>query len=309
MPLRTGRKILGAAAVLLPFDAESKIDWESFESIVGRTVSAGLIPSVNMDTGYVQLLSQPEQQRVLEIAAANAEVFYAGVCVDDEQGDNFNLDSYRRAFDEVAATGATPVIFPSWGLNALDGADWVEALASISNGAEFIGFELGDRFVPYGKIFDLGTYAALMELPNCLGAKHSSLSRELEWDRLRCRDQNRPDFRVFTGNDLGIDMVKYGSDYLLGLAAAAPDAFAARDAMWEAADPAFYELNDQLQYLGAFAFRDPVPAYKHSIARFLWKRGWVSSPNTHPDSPSRPAWEQEILDGIAADLDRYLAAR
>ena len=52
----------------------------------------------------------------------------------------------------------------------------------------------------------------------------------------------RPDFKVFTGNDLAIDMVMYGSDYLLGLSAFAPDAFARRDAMWAAGDPAFLSV-------------------------------------------------------------------
>ena len=58
--------------------------------------------------------------------------------------------------------------------------------------------------------------AGLLEIPACLGAKHSSLSRELEWQRLTLRDAKRPGFRVLTGNDLAIDMVMYGSDYLLG---------------------------------------------------------------------------------------------
>ena len=74
--------------------------------------------------------------------------------------------------------------------------------------------------------------------------------RELEWQRLDLRNRVRPEFKVFTGNDLAIDMVMYGSDYLLGLSTFAPDAFARRDAMWESGDPRFYELNDLLQYLG-----------------------------------------------------------
>ena len=65
---------------------------------------------------------------------------------------------------------------------------------------------------------------------------------------------------MFTGNDLAIDMVMYGSDYLLGLSTFAPDVFARRDAAWAAGDPAFYELNDWLQYLGFLTFRQPVPA-------------------------------------------------
>ena len=69
-------------------------------------------------------------------------------------------------------------------------------------------------------------------MTECIGTKHSSLDRMLEWERLRLRDETRPDFMVLTGNDLGIDMVMYGSDYLLGLSTFAPDLFAKRDAMW-----------------------------------------------------------------------------
>jgi len=116
-------------------------------------------------------------------------------------------------------------------------------------------------FAPFGRIYDLDTYEALLKIPQCIGAKHSSLSRELEWQRLDFGDRLRPDFKVFTGNDLAIDMVMYGSDYLLGLSTCAPDLFARRDQLWEAGDAAFYELNDWLQYLGFFAFRAPVPAY------------------------------------------------
>ena len=39
----------------------------------------------------------------------------------------------------------------------------------------------------------------------------------------RCATSVRPDFLVLTGNDLAIDMVMYGSDYLLGLSTFAPD--------------------------------------------------------------------------------------
>src|SRR6185295_9973154 len=106
---------------------------------------------------------------------------------------------------------------------------------------------------------------------------------------LRLRDQERPDFLVLTGNDLAIDMVMYGSDYLLGLSTFAPDLFAQRDALWASGDPAFYELNDKLQYLGHFAFRDPVPAYKHNAAQFLKLRGWIACDATHPRSAARPS--------------------
>ena len=168
---------------------------------------------------------------------------------------------------------------------------------------QFIAFELGTMFAPFGKIYDLATYEGLLNIPQCIGAKHSSLSRQLEWERLALRDKIRPDFKVFTGNDLAIDMVMYGSDYLLGISTFAPDYFALRDRYWLEGDLRFYELNDILQYLGHFAFRAPVPAYKHTAAQFLKLRGWITCDDTHPQSPKRPASDIEILQNILTQLE------
>ena len=163
----------------------------------------------------------------------------------------------------------------------------------------FIAFELGTMFAPFGAIYDLETYRGLMEIAQCTGAKHSSLSRQLEWERIQLRDRVRPDFKVYTGNDLAVDMVIYGSDYLLGLSTFVPDLFAKRDAMWLAGDAGFYAMNDLIQYLGFLAFRPPVPAYKHSAAQFLKLRGWIGSDQTHRESPRRPESDIAILRDIA----------
>ena len=165
-----------------------------------------------------------------------------------------------------------------------------------------LGFELGEQFVPYGRIYPLDAYRGLMEIPQVVGAKHSSLSRQAEWDRLDLRNEVRPDFRVLTGNDLAIDMVMYGSDYLLGLSTFAPEQFAERDRLWEAGDAAFYELNDRLQELGAFAFRSPVPAYKHSAAQFLSLRGWLEHDATPAGAARRPDHDREVLRDIGQRL-------
>ena len=103
---------------------------------------------------------------------------------------------------------------------------------------------------------------------------------------------------IYTGNDLGIDMIEYGSDYLLGLATFAPEKFAERDRLWEAGDPKYYALSDALQYLGNIAFRDPVPAYKHSAATFLSLVGRIPSDLTHPRNPRRAAWETRNHAGL-----------
>ena len=292
------------SAVLLPFTADGGIDWPAVEAHVGRTVAAGLTPAVNMDTGYVQLLDDADKQHVLDLAAnATGGNFVAGAYVADGPHDSFDFDAYAAATAAVTARGGTPVVFPSHGLNALEEGEWIGALAAIGATVDrFIGFELGAMFVPYGRIFSLDAYREMMQIPQCVGAKHSSLSRDAEWDRLALRDEVRPDFRVLTGNDLAIDMVMYGSDYLLGLSTFAPDAFAERDRLWEAGDPAFYELNDLLQYLGQFTFRDPVPGYRHDAAMFFELRGWASSDATPPGAPRRPASDRPVLADIAERL-------
>jgi 4-hydroxy-tetrahydrodipicolinate synthase len=142
----------------------------------------------------------------------------------------------------------------------------------------------------------------LLDIPELKGMKHSSLDRLTELRRLALRDRARPEFRVYTGNDLGINMIEYGSDYLLGLAAFAPEKFAERDRFWEEGDASYYALSDALQHLGNVAFRAPVPAYKHSAAVFLHMAGSIPSPLTHPASPQRPPWEADLLRDCAARL-------
>ncbi|MBA3282295.1 MAG: dihydrodipicolinate synthase family protein, partial [Acidimicrobiia bacterium] len=280
--IRPGRTITAMSAILLPYTADGEIDWPKVEAHLGRTVEAGLVPAVNMDTGYVQLLDVDDKERVLDLAAAmTGGDFVAGAYVADAPGDPFDLAAHVGAAEAVASRGGIAVVFPSHGLNALSEDGWVDALAAIGVSLDrFIGFELGPMFVPYGRIFSLDAYRGMVEVPQCIGAKHSSLSRQAEWDRLALRDAVRPDFKVFTGNDLAIDMVMYGSDYLLGLSTFAPEAFAARDRLWAACDPRFHELNDLLQYLGHFAFRAPVPAYRHDAAMFFQLRGWATSDAT-----------------------------
>jgi dihydrodipicolinate synthase/N-acetylneuraminate lyase len=299
--LQPRRTITGISATLLPFDADGAVDWESFCAHVARTAQAGLTPAVNMDTGYVNLLDDATRREVLvrTRATLGAREFVAGAFIPSKPGDGWDMDACRRQLDLIHEQGGTPVIFQSFGLTGQPAAQIVYTYAAIARYApRFIAFELGPMFAPFGTIYDLDTYAGLLAIPACIGAKHSSLSRRLEWQRLQLRNQRRPDFKVFTGNDLAIDMVMYGSDYLLGLSTFAPDLFARRDAMWAAGDAAFYELNDLLQYLGFFAFRAPVPAYKHSAAQFLHRRGWIKTDRTHPGSPPRPDSDQAVLQEI-----------
>jgi dihydrodipicolinate synthase/N-acetylneuraminate lyase len=309
--LRPRRTIRGMSAILLPFRADRTIDWDAFTAHVARTHAAGITPAVNMDTGYVQLIDDATRRQALARAreAIGSGEIVAGACVVDTAGAAFDEEAYGRQFEMIAAVGATPVIFPSFGLTAGSDADFIARIRRLATRVEcFIGFELSTAFVPSGRVLALEAYAELLAIPNCIGAKHSSLSRRLEWQRLALRDRLRPEFHVFTGNDLAIDMVRYGSDWLLGLSTAWPEAFARRDAWWAAGDARFDELDDALQALGDFAFRDPVPAYKHSMAQTLHLRGLVASDETHPQSPRRPATDREIIATILARIAAAMEA-
>ncbi len=303
--IRTHRKIMGISAILLPFKADGSVDWDDLCLHIQRTAEVGITPAVNMDTGYVHLIDQATRIEVLRQiqATLNGGAFVAGAFVGDQPGDKWNAAAYLSQVELIQQYGGTPIIFQSYGLTGQGSAEIVAAYAQIAQScSQFIGFELGTMFAPFGKIYDLDTYSGLMGIPQCIGAKHSSLNREKEWQRIQLRDQQRPDFKVFTGNDLAIDMVMYGSDYLLGLSTFAPDYFAKRDAYWESGDPRFYELNDLLQYLGFLAFRPPVPAYRHSAAQFLKLRGWIKHDIPHPKAPSRPASDIAILQDIVERL-------
>ena len=304
MQIVPGRAITGMSAILLPHLDSTTVDWPSLDAHITRTHTAGLTPAVNMDTGYVQLLDADTRVQVLDRAAAiTGGDFVAGAFVADGPGAAFNLDAYRQAAEEITDRGGLPVIFPSHGLNDHGDAAWLDAHGRIADHLDrFIGFELGPMFVPYGRIVALDTYRGLLEIPQCIGAKHSSLDRELEWDRLALRDEVRPDFLVLTGNDLAIDMVMYGSDYLLGLSTFAPDKFAERDRLWAEGDPGFHQLNDLLQYLGHFTFRPPVPAYRHSAAMFLKMRGWAENSAAPTGAPTRPDSDQDVLRDIGERL-------
>ena len=310
--IRPCRKITGMSAVLLPFLSSGEVDWLSFESHVARTCEAGLVPAVNMDTGYINLLDETTRAQVLARtqAVTSGQMFVAGAFVKDSPDSRFDADLYAVLMDEIQQYGGTPVIFQSYGLTQQNDDEIVTSYRALATRSDrFIGFELGTMFAPFGRIYSEEVYRGLLAIPQCLGAKHSSLRRDLEWQRLLWRDEVRPDFLVLTGNDLAIDMVIYGSDYLLGLSSFAPDMFARRDAMWQQGASGFYALNDVLQYLGFFAFRVPVPAYKHSAAMFLKLRGWIQTSQTHSQSATRPATDEPILQELLRQLQPLNGSR
>ncbi len=303
MKLIPSRRIDGNSAILLPFHEDSSPDLDGFTTHIERTFAAGLTPAVNMDTGYANLLSNQERENLLRLTqtVAAGRPFIAGAFIEGQAG--LPAENYARETESIQRHAGTPILFQCSAMQGMTSAEIIHLYRKVAAHSDrLLAFELGKMFAPFGQIYDLETVQGIMEIPQITGMKHSSLKRGMEWERLALREKIRPDFKLYTGNDLAIDMVMYGSDYLLGLSTFAPDYFALRDEYWRNADPRFYELNDVLQYLGQFAFRPPVAAYKHSAAQFLKLRGWISCDEPHPRAPRRPESDIEILQNILTQL-------
>jgi dihydrodipicolinate synthase/N-acetylneuraminate lyase len=290
---RKHRKVQGISAALLPFDTDGRVAIDAFQKHLLATQKAGLENAVNMDTGYVNFLSEEEKRSVLQWtrdALGNGVPFVAGAYIEGQDGPVAEL--YRKQMNAIFELGGTPILFQTSQLHGKSAKEKGEIYREACRGYPgVLAFELGQMFASNGEIFDSETFLRLMDIPGILGIK-----------RLAVRDEHRPDFRIYTGNDLGINMIEYGSDYLLGLATFAPEKFAERDLLWEKAEPAYFAVSDSLQHLGNVAFREPVPAYKHSAATFLHLTGRIPTNRTHPKNPQRPIWEVELLRDCARRL-------
>jgi len=299
------RKVQGIAAALLPYESDGRIAVDAFAKQLITAHRAGLMNAVNMDTGYVNYLTDEEKKDVLHWTRqvlGEGVPFVAGAYIENYAGEDI-IALYRREIDLIVRLDGIPILFQTARLHRESSERIAQVYREAVRGyTHALAFELGSMFAPNGEIYDLETIRRIMDIPEIRGMKHSSLSRLAELKRLALRDQHRPDFRIYTGNDLGIDMIEYGSDYLLGLAAFAPEKFAERDRLWETGDVGYYAVSDALQHLGNVAFRPPVPAYKHSAAMFLNLVGRIPSDRTHINNPQRPAWESEIMAECARRL-------
>jgi dihydrodipicolinate synthase/N-acetylneuraminate lyase len=298
------RRPHGIAAALLPYTPGGAIDFGAFERHVARIRDAGIDVAVNMDTGFGDLLAPAERNAVLDVTRAAlgpAARFYAGAFA---LGAADPRPAYRDAIVAIEQRGAVPVLVQCPAMKPMTPAEKAALYADIARDTAqgALAFELSPRFAPHGEIWDDETFERLLGVPQLIGAKHSSLDRSLELRRLATRDRVRPSWRVYTGNDLGIDLVAYGSDYLLGLATFAPERFAERDAALASGDVDFLAHNDALQHLGNVGFRDPIPAYKHSAALFLQITGGLASDAIHPRAPRRPAADRALLHDCALRL-------
>ncbi len=306
-PIQPNRVLHGISAAYLPWRPVGQMDLDSFAEVLERTWACGLIPAINMDTGFANLLSPEQRDTILKFAGrqASSRPFVAGAFVEGLPGDC--VPHYRKQMQSIADAGGLPIVFQSSDLVSRSPVDLLAVYRSLGESVEaFLGFELGTMFAPFGAIYDLDFFEQWIQIPQLVGIKHSSLSRELEWQRLAIRDRVRPEFRIYTGNDLAIDMVQWGSDYLLGLSAFYPEAFALRDRYWCLGDRRFYELNDALQLLGGITFRNPVPGYKHNLAMALRMRGVITSDAQPPGAVSRPSGDRELIEPILSRIEQLL---
>lgn len=293
-----GRRPAGLAPVLLPYLPSGEPDWDGFAHLLGRVVDAGLVPFLNAGPGAGDRLSPSLRAEVVATvgAALGGGRFVAGVRAEDGADGAFDPSRLAGSVAAIARHGGVPAIFPSPTLAAM-GPD--EALALLAWVGEWcdrvLGVDVPAERWPGGRTWGLDAFTALLDQEPCIGLVDASWNRQLEWDRIRRRDEVRPDFRLYSANALALDQVAYGADHANDLSAAVPDAVADRDEAWAREDPGAVERNDALQALATLVFRPPVAAARHALARVLHLRGWLDHDLVHPDLPRRPVSDDELL--------------
>src|SRR5438309_62799 len=159
------RTVQGIAAALLPFEADGRVAVEAFQRHLVATQRAGLLNAVNMDTGYVNYLSDAEKSDVLRwtrealrTATSRGQValpgaFVAGAYIEGQDGNVVAL--YRRELDRIAEFGGVPILFQTARLRGKSPEEKAEAYRQICRGfPRVLAFELGPMFAPNGEIFD-----------------------------------------------------------------------------------------------------------------------------------------------------------
>ena len=149
----------------------------------------------------------------------------------------------------------------------------------------------------------------ILDIASLGGLVHASLDRGAEWARVEARDVARPDFRIYSGHERALDMVAYGSDYLLATAGCAPEAFAARDRAWRQGAPVGFELNDALQALATLLYRAPDrrrPPRRAAMAAGAGR--WSGHASPVPGVELRPESDLALYREIHTRLESLLAS-
>lgn len=160
---KPGRRIESASAVLLPFTDRDQIDWEGFTSLLERTWTAGLTPAVNMDTGYVNLLTTEERGSVLAQTRdhSRGRRFIAGAFIEGEKRDP--ATAYLAQVDFIRAHGGMPILFQCSALSQASESRVLDVYKRVGKaGGPLLAFELGTMFAPFGRIYSEGMIRRLL---------------------------------------------------------------------------------------------------------------------------------------------------
>jgi hypothetical protein len=280
--LTPSRTIDGAAALPVWLEPSGRLDLPGLAARLRETFAAGLTPAVNLFGGSVDRLGREQRMDVLSTAAgvARGRRFIAGTLPTEDAAPL--AARYGRAVDAVVRQGGTPLLLPIRELAALDGDALVHLWRQATAGHRgVLVIEMAVAFEAPGPLYAADVVTRILDIASLGGLVHASLDRGAEWARIEARDIARPDFRIYSGNERALDMVAYGSDYLLATSGCAPRAFAARDRAWRQGAPVGFELNDALQALSSLLYRAPIDGARHGAVQWLQARGVVG----HDASP------------------------
>ena len=307
--LTPSRTIDGCASLPVWMGPAGRLDLSGLADRLQATFAAGLTPAVNLYGGSVERLGREQRTDVLATAAgvARGRRFIAGARPTEDTAPL--AVRYGRAIDAVVRQGGTPLLLPIRELVALDGDAlshlWRQATAGHRG---VLVIEMAEAFDAPAPLYSTDLVTRLLDIGSLGGLVHASLDRGAEWARVGARDVARPDFRIYSGHERALDMVTYGSDYLLATAGAAPDAFAARDRSWRAGQPIGFEINDTLQALGTLLYREPIAGARHGVLQWLHARGVVRHATPVAGIPSRPDSDLALYRELVARLDSLLAS-
>src|SRR5262252_11188795 len=151
------RKVQGIAAALLPYESDGRIAVDAFARQLISTHRAGLVNAVNMDTGYVNYLTDQDKKNVLHWtrqALGQGAPFIAGAYIENHAGDDV-VTLYRREIDAIVRFDGIPILFQTARLHGASPEKIAQVYREAVRGcAHVLAFELGSMFAPNGEIYD-----------------------------------------------------------------------------------------------------------------------------------------------------------
>ena len=307
--LTPSRTIDGAAALPVWLGASGRLDLSGFAARLQETFAAGLTPAVNLFAGSGDRLGHEQRVDVLATAAgvARGRRFIAGTTPTEDAAPL--AVRYGRAVDAVVRQGGVPLLLPIRELTALDGDALAHLWRQATSGHRgVLVIEMASDFGAPAPLYTADVVTRILDIASLGGLVHASLDRGTEWARVEARDVARPEFRIYSGNERALDMVAYGSDYLLGSAGCAPEAFAVRDRAWRQGAPVGFALNDLLQALATLLHRHPIDGARHGALQWLQVRGLVEHASPVPGLTLRPDSDLDLYREIHARLAALLAS-